>query len=102
MQSMNDDDLRNLLRKWEAPSLPPAVEKKILAGATSPAGAFVRWLMTGSIRVPAPVAVAMVLVCILLGIYAYRSSHTAQTTMAEFQPVKDFNPRIIRSVYEPK
>jgi hypothetical protein len=102
MQSMNDDDLKILLRKWEAPSMPPAVEKKILAGAASPAGAFLRWLMTGSIRVPAPLAVALVLVFMFLGVYAYRSGRTTQTSLAEFQPVKDFNPRIIRSVHEPK
>ena len=102
MQPMNDDDLKVLLRKWEAPAMPPAVEKKILAGAPSPAGAFLRWLTAGSIRIPVPVALAMVLVWMLLGVYAYRSGRTAQTSLAEFQPVKEFNPRIIRSVYEPK
>ncbi len=102
MQPMNDDDLKILLRKWEAPAMPPAVEKKILAGAPSPSGAFLRWLMAGSIRVPAPVALVVVLVCILLSVYAYRSERTAQTSLAEFQPVKEFNPRIIRSIYEPK
>jgi hypothetical protein len=102
MQPMNDDDLKTLLRKWEAPAMPPAVERRILAGASSPPWTFLRWLVAGSIRVPAPVALAMILVCVLLGVYAYRSGHTAETSLAEFQPVKEFNPRIIRSVYEPK
>ena len=102
MQPMNNDDLKTLLCKWEAPAMPLAVEKKILEGAPSPAKAFRRWLATGSIRVPVPAALAIVLIGILLGLYAYRSGRAPQTSLAEFQPVKEFNPRIIRSLYEPK
>lgn len=102
MQPMNDDDLKALLRQWGAPAMPAGVEKKILAGSPSRTGAFVRWLAAGSIRVPAPVALAMILVCIVSVVYAFRSGRPAQTSLAEFQPVKEFNARIIRSVYEPK
>ena len=103
MQFINDDDLKALLRKWEAPAMPPALERKILAGGPSRTEAFLRWLTVGSIRVPTPVAVTMVLVCMFLSVYAYRSGRTEQTTnLNEFQPVEEFNPRIIRSVHEPK
>lgn len=102
MQPMNDDDFKTLLSKWQAPSMPLSVEKKILGGTSSPAKGFLRWLMEGSIRVPAPLALVMFMVCILLGLYAYRNGRTKQTSLAEFEPVKEFNPRIIRSVYESK
>ena len=102
MQSLNDDDMKALLRKWVAPNMPPAVEKTILASAPAPTRPFSRWLTTGSICIPAPIAVAIVVMCILLGVYAHRSGRPAHTSLADFQPVTEFNPRIIRSVYEPK
>ncbi|HYP06173.1 MAG TPA: hypothetical protein VER03_08035 [Bryobacteraceae bacterium] len=104
MEPLNDDDLKNLLRKWEAPVMPHALEQKILSRPPSPSRrrAFLKWLMTGSVRVPTPVAIAVMIVCIVLAGLAYRSGRVKQTSLAEFEPVKEFNPRIIRSVYEPK
>ena len=62
MEPLNEKELNQLLRVWEAPSAPK--------GLRSPAGvaraAWWRWLFTGSIRIPVPAvaAAAVVLVAI--------------------------------------
>lgn len=74
MQPLNDDELQGLLREWHAPSAPPSLETRVLA-ATEPATVrrLLRWLTTGSIRVPVPLGLAVALLLLSLAFQALQS-----------------------------
>jgi quercetin dioxygenase-like cupin family protein len=55
---MDDRELNRLLREWKAPDAPPNLRPR---GQTSR----LRWLVSGSIRVPVPAAVAALLLAAL-------------------------------------
>jgi quercetin dioxygenase-like cupin family protein len=52
---MDDRDLNRLLREWRAPDAPPDLRPRRRRGSR------LRWLITGTIRVPVPVALAAML-----------------------------------------
>ena len=102
MQPLNDDELRGLLRLWNAPPTPPSIEKRVLAAANpSPFKRYLRWLATGSIRVPVPVGIGLCVVLLLLAFQALRTpKQPAAGSLSQFQPVTELKPRIVRSSYE--
>ena len=55
MEQNQDPELGNLLREWRVPPHSAALEERVL-GAKLP---WWRFLLTGSIRVPAPVALGL-------------------------------------------
>ncbi|HET8546981.1 MAG TPA: hypothetical protein VFL57_03215 [Bryobacteraceae bacterium] len=102
MQPLDDDDLHALLRKWKAPAAPPALERRVLsARRESLLKRSLRWLATGTIRVPAPVGLAVVVAFVLLAALLVQDrSAPPVTTLAQFEPVRELKPRIIRSAYD--
>jgi hypothetical protein len=98
MEPLNDDELNEFLKQWEAPSAP--------AGLRLPnePGHWWRWLLTGTIRIPVPaglLAVVILVLSIYWGISAGQAVKPSRTvTLADFEPVKQLQPRIIRSGYE--
>jgi hypothetical protein len=70
------------------------------AAEPSQGAAWLRWLATGTIRVPVPVGIGAVVFLIFLGFHAFRSPEPAHVGLAEFQPVTELKPRIIRGAYE--
>ena len=56
---MDDRELNRLLREWTAPDAPPHLRPRRAHGSR------LRWLVTGTIRVPVPVALAAVLLAAL-------------------------------------
>jgi len=52
---MDDQELNRLLHEWTAPNAPPSLRSPRAQGSR------LRWLVTGSIRVPVPVAFAALL-----------------------------------------
>jgi hypothetical protein len=101
MQPLNDDELRGLLRLWHAPATPSSLESRVLAaGNPSPLRRYLRWLATGSIRVPAPVGIGACVLLVLLAWQAVRTPAQAVGNLSQFQPVTELKPRIIRSFYE--
>lgn len=98
---MTDDELRGILRQWEAPPAPARLRAAIFPDARAP------WWRR-SIRIPAPVA-ACVVVLLALGLWRwvappervveYREKPVEVVTFREFQPVKELRPRIIRRGY---
>jgi quercetin dioxygenase-like cupin family protein len=56
---MDDGELNRLLREWKAPDTPPHLRPR------SAHGSRLRWLVTGAIRVPVPVALAALLLVAL-------------------------------------
>lgn len=96
MEPMNDDELRNLLRKWEAPPAPPGLERRILR-RIRPRWEWLKWLFTGSVRIPVPVGLCVLCVLVLL---ALRTVKEPVSDLSDFQQVKEFRPRVVRTVYD--
>jgi hypothetical protein len=95
MEPLSDNELKQALREWQAPDAPPGLERRIFSRPSLP---WWRWLLTGSIRVPVP---AGILALIVLAFIAYSSYASRKSvTLSDFQPVKQLEPRIIRSAYE--
>jgi hypothetical protein len=98
MQPLSEDELRKLLRQWKAPATPSSLERKILAAAEpSRLRSWLQWLTTGSIRVPVPLGIAAIIVMLALAFQATRVQKPPQDGLSQFQAVKEFKPRIIRS-----
>jgi len=92
---MSDRELKKLLNEWQAPELSPELEETIFAGRT----AWWKWPLTGHVRLPAPMALAAL---VLLAWSLFRPAQPAPTPpkevdVADFQPVQNLNPRIVRN-----
>jgi hypothetical protein len=95
----NDDDpkLRELLRAWQAPGAPKSLDERVL-GLRKPRWAF---LVTGSIRVPVPVGLAIALALLMMGATLFQQRPWAErvaspVSLVDFRPVSDVNVRVIR------
>jgi hypothetical protein len=94
MEPSDDIELTRLLRQWEAPGAPGSLRDRVLKPQRS-----WRWLLTGTIRVPVPVALAAML--LFAGwLYVNRPSEqggneSAAQSLAGFEPVARLEPRII-------
>jgi hypothetical protein len=93
MEQMNDDELRKMLRQWQAPLAPEGLERSILRRARPRW----RWLLTGAISVPAPVALC---VAVLLVLLALRPARQQASDLSDFQQVNEFKPRIVRIAHD--
>jgi hypothetical protein len=101
MEPLNEEELHALLQKWQEPGAPPSLQAKVLGPPR--AEPWWKWLIAGSIRVPAPVGVLTVLLVIGLALFGVRAKQpppAGEVNLADFQPVKELKPRIIRSAYE--
>jgi hypothetical protein len=95
----NDDDpkFRALLRESRVPGVPKSLDERVLA-LRKPRWTF---LLTGSIRVPVPVGLAIATVMLLMG-GALLEQKPAEPLAApsvnllDFRPVSDLNVRVIR------
>ena len=100
MELTDNPQLRELLREWKAPSAPAALDQRVLRPRTS----WWRFLFTGSIRVPVPLAAGLVVAMIALALFLMREKPTVTpgptlVNLQNFQPVKKVNVRILRSGY---
>lgn len=103
MEPLNDNELRDLLRLWEAPAAPPHLERRIFGGLRKPP--WYLWLLTGWIRVPVPALVLLLAMLSALTYFLPRNRQalpvsTHEVRLSDFQPVAELNPRIIRRADE--
>jgi hypothetical protein len=103
MDPLNDDELTELLHRWRAPAAPLGLEEKVFPAAQRMP--WRRWLLSGSIRVPVPVALVAFVVLLSAIVFSLSARYpvlrpAAAVTLSDFQPVKQLQPRIIRSTYE--
>ena len=100
MEPLDDRELDKLLRQWQAPGAPPTLHAKVLPRPSQ----WWRWLATGTIRIPVPVGIAILLaVAALLYFRTYLPTAERPTaiqpaksvSLADFQPVKQLEPRVI-------
>jgi len=97
MQDLNDDELRTLLRQWRAPEAPSGLEDGLVAAAGfSRLQRWRQWLLTGTIRLPAPVGIGLAIVLLWLALQSVRPARSFDG----FQPVQELKPRLIRSSHE--
>ena len=73
MEPNDDSKLRGLLREWRAPEPPASLEERVLG----PRRGWWRFLLSGYIRVPAPLAICLALLMIAA---AWRAVRPAATT----------------------
>lgn len=103
MEPLNENELDELLRMWQAPHVPASLNTKVLGRASRLS--WWRWLLSGTIRVPVPAGVLAIAIVMFSVYWAVSSRWTAEkpgqtVTLSDFQPVKQLQPRIIRSGYE--
>lgn len=91
---MNDDELRSLLRTWEAPPAPPSLRRRV----QPPARFNWRWLLTGELRIPVPAAMAA-LFALLFAAYGWLRP-PAPASLSDFQQITTLQPRIVRTANE--
>lgn len=102
MEPLNDKELSDLLKEWQAPPAPPGLEQRVFPGTRRLP--WWRWLASGSVRVPVPVCIVAVLILLASVFATTRTSRVPapvirEVMFADFQPVKQLQPRIIRGGY---
>jgi hypothetical protein len=94
MEPLDDRELNHLLQQWKAPATPASIGQR----------PWWRWLISGGIRVPVPVVFAMVAVLALLFYFRtsgkpaparQEASQPGTVSLADFQPVRQLEPRVI-------
>jgi hypothetical protein len=100
MEPTDDPKLSELLREWHAPDSPPSLDARVL-------GKRERWwsfLLTGSIRLPVPVGIAIAAILLVMAAALLRQRASAPVaspvSLVDFRPVDDLNVRVIH--YEPR
>jgi hypothetical protein len=98
MEPLNDDELNQLLARWKAPDAPASLAARVLPQR----GPWWSWLLNGSIRIPVPIGVAIVAAIVIFWIYSSGSPREqvkqpagGSVSLADFQPVKNLEPRVI-------
>lgn len=97
MEPLDEKELNNLLRKWEAPAAPAGLGRRLLPRSRR----WWRWLFTGTIRVPVPVGFAAVALIVFWLYYskppavAPINQPAGPVTFADFQPVRQLDPVLV-------
>ena len=96
MDPLDENELNQLLRQWEAPAAPSSLKRRVFPARTS----WWSWLLKGNVRVPVPVALAAAL---LVAIWMYHSrpatpprvAQPATVSLADFKPVRQLKPIVV-------
>jgi hypothetical protein len=97
MEPNDDAKLRELLKEWQIDGAPPSLDERVL-------GPRKRWwsfLLTGSVRIPVPAVIAIfAALLVMAAALFYRRpappQKAASVNLADFQPMKTLNYRVIR------
>jgi hypothetical protein len=96
MEPTDDPELRELLKEWPVSGAPPSLDARVLGPRQR------RWsyLLTGSIRVPVPVGLAITAILfVLAGVLVQDRTEpppASSVSLMDYRPVKDLNVRVIR------
>jgi hypothetical protein len=102
MEPLDDRELKSLLGEWKAPAAPSSLRRKLL----TPRQTWAQWLMKGTLPIPVPVALLAVIVLLAVWLITDRTPETpiaqpvGPSTLADFQPVQQLEPRIIEATHE--
>jgi len=102
---MRDDELKELLKSWQAPEAPPSLERSTWERwrPRRPA-ALLAWLLTGTVRIPVPVCGLVAAALIMSVGVALRpappvvQSHPqlVPVSIGDFRPVQELTMRVVR------
>ena len=96
MEPTDDRKLSELLKEWQVPGAPSSLDARVLARRVS----WWSFLLTGSIRVPAPVGVAIAAILLAMGVALVRQPTVKRAdspvSLVDFRPVDDPHVRVIR------
>ena len=96
MEPTDDLKLNELLKEWQVPGAPPSLDARVLARREK----WWSFLLTGSIRVPVPVGVAIATILLLMGVALVRQPAVKRAdspvSLVDFRPVDDPHVRVIR------
>ena len=98
MDPANDSKLSELLKEWQISGAPPSLDERVLG----PRRRWWSFLLTGSIRIPVPAVIVLAAILLIMAASLLRPRQppapqaSTSINLAEFQPVKDLNVRIIR------
>jgi hypothetical protein len=86
-----------MLQQWQAPHTPPSLDAKVLGAARQTR--WWKWILTGSIRIPVPVGILAAVAAAWLFFQSQTPPKPSvqEVNLANFQPVKELKPRIVRS-----
>ena len=94
----DEDDLRHLLRQWQAPEPPDRLRTRVFGASSTARWA---WLLTGSVRVPVPLVAAFALLLVWLAVGRGADvvqddvSSPAPVSLADFQPPAEMRVRVV-------
>jgi hypothetical protein len=96
MEPLDENELNQLLRKWEAPPAPASLKDRVFP----PRRPWFWWLLTGSIRIPVPAALAAALLAALWIHFSRpverpRVSDPGSVSLADFRPVRQLEPVLV-------
>jgi len=80
-----DEELRSVLRRWQAPEAPPSLDRRVASSFSAQRlkSALWRRILTATVAVPMPVAAAVALLFIGAGVFAVRNPRPAPAPTAE-------------------
>lgn len=104
MEPLDDRELHQLLRQWQAPDAPSHLRPPS-PPAREP---WWRWLVTGTIRIPVPVGMALVALVAAAWMFStprrepvlgtQPSVNHPVVSLADFQPVQEVEVRVVGDV----
>jgi hypothetical protein len=83
-ETMRDEELQQLLRKWEVPVVPDGLDERVMTAYRRQTGAgepFWKRLFASSIRVPVPVAMVVALLLVITAALALRPAPPSPTAV---------------------
>ena len=97
MEPLDENELNQLLRRWEAPPAPPTLRGRVFPAQKK---SWWGWLLTGTVRVPVPLALAAAVLLALWIHYSRPSSpvrvaQPSTVSLADFQPVRQLEPVLV-------
>lgn len=99
MDPIDDPKLSEVLKEWQVPGAPPSLDDRVLG----PRRRWWSFLLTGSVRIPVPVVVAIAAALLMMAAALVRQRAAppvpSSIDLADFQPVRDLNVRVIRGDY---
>lgn len=98
MEPGDDQELHDLLKEWRVDGAPRSLDERVLQ-RRAPSW---RATLTGSIRIPVPMALAAVAILFVLTAALLTRTPPAEpvpssVSLANFRPVSDLNVRVIRN-----
>jgi hypothetical protein len=97
MEPLDENELNQLLRQWEAPEAPARLERRVFPEKRP----WFWWLLTGSIRIPVPAVVGATVIAVAIWIHYSRpvahprASEPGSVSLADFRPVRQLEPVLV-------